>query len=233
MGEVFKGFTHFRVQQRFVEQIFTEGFPGCPAGQGSAALRGADFHKDLQDLVPGQSSTTRGWSDLRGGGLHGVVPGQGSTPQGGGLQSAVPGQGSTARRGADPKEIFKASSQDRVQQLVVEMIVVLVGEAMSCLTAVCTGTMYSLARRRTRTRCLMCLTTREPSLWRSKPRCDSLLGSSLAGRANASSTTESARMALVARSLMMRLSSILMRGWDDGLDLAVRHVQSWSWSTSP
>ena len=58
-------------------------------------------------------------------------------------------------------------------------------------------------------------------------------GSSLARRANASSTTESARMTLIARSLMMRLSSILMRGWDDGLDLAVRHVQSWSWSTSP
>ena len=67
------------------------------AGQSSSSLRGAELHGHLEDLVPGQGSAARG-GDV----LQGFVPGQ-RVPQ-------------------LFLEVFKAFSGDRVQQIVVELV---------------------------------------------------------------------------------------------------------------
>ena len=101
--------------------------PDFPEGQRSTALRGADLY-----FTTGQRSTALREADA---GL--------------GLQNLVPEQGST--HFVEP--VFKISFQNRVhRRRPVEMNSALVGNAMSWMTAVCTGAAHSLAKRLRRTR---------------------------------------------------------------------------------
>ena len=178
MVEVFAVFPQDRVPQRLVEQIL--GLQDFSSAQHSTALRGADF-AGLQGFSPGQDSPA-----LRGAHSCFLKPFS---------------QGRVQQHFVEP--VFKISFQNTFhRRRHVEMISVLVGNAMSWMTAVCSGTMYSRAKRLKRTRTTW---SRRRRTMRTMMRGSSLLVSVLVGGARSGLEVLFAREAKRAPSRTPRI----------------------------